>query len=63
MTTQDYLKHDWIKQKYDGILEIYPTLCTNTMVLDKVLLDLQNDGYEVVKICNAWIRAFERSSK
>ena len=55
----DVNKFDFLKQIYDGVIEIYPTKCTNTMVLDKVLLELQKD-YDLVKIFPDWIRAFKK---
>ena len=48
----------YVEQKYKGILEIYPGRFINEMTLNKLLLDLQNSGYELVKIFNV-IRAFE----
>ena len=55
----DINKFDFLKQNHDGIIEIYPTKCMNTMVLDKVLLELQKDC-QLVKITNNWIRAFKK---
>ena len=55
----DITKFDFLKQNYEGIIEIYPTKCMNTMVLDKVLLELQKD-YELVKVFPDWIRAFKK---
>ena len=55
----DITKFDFLKQNYDGIIEIYPTKCMNTMVLDKVLLELQKD-YELVKLFPDWIRVFKK---
>lgn len=34
---------EWIKEKYKGILEIYPRKCMNTYVLDAKLLELQKN--------------------
>ena len=50
----------WIKEKYNGILEIYPTKCLNTLVLQKKLHELDKD-YELVQITNDWIRALRRN--
>lgn len=55
----DITKFDFLKQNHDGIIEIYPTKCMNTMVLQKVLLELQKD-YELVKVFPDWIRAFKK---
>lgn len=51
--------YNFLKQNYEGVIEIYPTKCMNTMVLDKVLLELQKD-YELVKLFPDWIRAFKK---
>lgn len=51
--------YNFLKQNYEGVIEIYPTKCMNTMVLDKVLLELQKD-YELVKVFPDWIRAFKK---
>ena len=51
--------YDFLKSNYKGIIEIYPTKCMNTMVLDKVLLELQKD-YDLVKVFPDWIRAFKK---
>ena len=58
MTKQEILSYDWIKEN-DGILNIYPTKCMNTFVLDKVLHELQKD-YKLVRVFNDWIRAFKK---
>ena len=55
----DITKFDFLKQNHEGIIEIYPTKCTNTMVLDKVLLELQKE-YKLVKLFPDWIRAFKK---
>lgn len=55
-----YLQYDWIKQKYKGILEIRPRECMNTYVLNAVLRQMQNEGYELVKVFDNWIRAFKK---
>lgn len=51
--------YDFLKSNYKGIIEIYPTKCMNTMVLNKVLLELQKD-YDLVKVFPGWIRAFKK---
>ena len=47
MKLKEILHFNFTKQNYDGIIEIYPHKATNTMVLDKVLLELQKE-YELV---------------
>lgn len=49
---------NWIVQKYDGVLEIYPTKCLNTEVLNAKLKELSND-YTIVQVFSDWIRAFK----
>ena len=51
--------YDFLKSNHKGIIEIYPTKCMNTMVLNKVLLELQKD-YDLVKVFPGWIRAFKK---
>ena len=51
--------YDWIKQKHEGVLEIYPRKCMNHIVLNKVLLELQKE-YELVQVFSDWIRAFKK---
>lgn len=55
MNINDY---DFLEEKYKGIIEIYPKRCMNTMILDKVLIELSKT-HKIVKICNDWLRAFE----
>ena len=50
---------EWIKEKYKGILEIYPRKCLNTFVLEAKLSELQKD-YDFVQIFPDWIRAFKK---
>ena len=50
---------NFLKEKYNGIIEIYPTKCTNTKVLNKVLVDLSKT-HNLVRITQDWIRAFEK---
>lgn len=50
---------NWIKQKYEGVLEIYPTRCLNSQVLDAKLMELSNNGYNLIKVLPDWIRAFK----
>ena len=55
----DFTQYNFIKQKYDGILEIYPQKAGNTMVLNKVLLELQKE-YSLIQIFTGYIRAFKK---
>ena len=55
----EFTKYNFIKQKYEGILEIYPQKAGNTMVLNKVLLELQKE-YNLVQIFTGYIRAFKK---
>ena len=59
MTKKDFLEYNFIKEKYDGILEIYPTKATNYMVFNKVLKELQKD-YNLIQVFDNWIRAFKK---
>ena len=59
MTLEEILTFNFIKQNYKRIIEIYPQKATNTMVLDKVLLELQKT-HKLIKITNDWIRAFKK---
>lgn len=59
MILEEILKFNFIKQNYEGIIEIYPQKATNSMVLDKVLLELQKT-HKLVKVTNDWIRAFKK---
>lgn len=58
MSLEEILSFNFTKQNHKGIIEIYPQKATNTLVLDKVLIELQKD-YKLVKITNDWIRAFK----
>lgn len=40
-------------------MAIYPQKATNSMVLDKILLELQKE-YDLVKVFDGWIRAYKR---
>lgn len=51
--------YEWIKEKYEGILEIYPRKCLNSYVLQAKLNELQKD-YDLVQIFPEWIRAFKK---
>ena len=51
--------YDFLKSNYTGIVEIYPTKCMNTLVLNKVLSELEKD-YDLVRITNDWVRAFHK---
>lgn len=55
----EFLKFDWITEKYEGILEINPTKCLNTIVLNSVLLKIQKE-YELVQLFPTRIRAFKK---
>ena len=59
MTKKDFLEYNFIKEKYKGILEIYPTKATNHIVFNKVLRELQKD-YNLIQVFNGWIRAFKK---
>ena len=59
MKEKDFLKYDFIKQNYEGILEIYPTKASNHIVFNKVLRELQKD-YNLIQVFDNWIRAFEK---
>ena len=61
MMLKEILQFNFTKQNYDGIIEIYPQKATNSMVLDKVLLELQKE-YKLVKVFNDWIRAFKKEA-
>ena len=50
---------NFLKENYKGIIEIYPTKCTNTKVLNKILVDLSKT-HNLVRITKDWIRAFEK---
>ena len=50
---------NFLKENYKGIIEIYPTKCTNTEVLNKVLFDLSKT-HNLVRITKDWIRALEK---
>ena len=50
---------NFLKENYKGIIEIYPTKCTNTEVLNKVLFELSKT-HNLVRITKGWIRAFEK---
>lgn len=58
----DISQYDWIKQKYDGIIEIYPTKCLNSDVFKKVLFELQQEYY-IIKIFNDYYKGFKREAK
>lgn len=59
MNKEELLKFDWIKEKHEGILEIYPRKCGNDFVLNGILRKIQKD-YELVKVFDDWIRAFKK---
>ena len=59
MDKAEILNFNFVKEKYKGVLEIYPSKCTNTKVLYKVLHELEKD-YTLVKVFEDWIRAFKK---
>ena len=59
MRLKEILQFNFIKQNYEGIIEVYPQKATNSMVLDKVLLELQKE-YDLVKVFDDWIRAYKK---
>lgn len=61
MTLEEIKSFNFIKQNYEGILEIYPQKATNSMVLDKVLYELQKD-YDLIQVFKGWIRAFKKEA-
>lgn len=50
---------EWIKEKYKGILEIYPRKCMNTFILESKLNELKKE-YDLVQVFPDWIRAFKK---
>lgn len=54
------LENGYCKIKYKGIIEIYPRKFINSIVLESLLNFLQDKNYNIIKITNNWIRAFER---
>ena len=59
MKLKEILQFNFTKQNYDGIIEIHPQKATNSMVLNKVLLELQKE-YDLVKVFDGWIRAYKK---
>ena len=55
----DFTHYNFIKQKYNGILEIYPQKALNTKTLNYVLSQIQKT-HNLIQITNNWIRAFEK---
>ena len=55
----DYTQYDFIEQKYDGILEIYPRKAMNSYTYEKVLYEISKK-YNIVKVFDQWLRAFEK---
>ena len=47
------------QQKYNGIIEIYPTKAMNSDVFDAALRELSKT-HDIVKLLSGWLRAFER---
>lgn len=54
----DYTQYEFIKQKYNGILEIYPRKAMNSFVYESVMRKL-NKTHKLFQITSDWIRAFE----
>ena len=50
---------NFLKEEYKGIIEIYPTNCTSTKELNKVLVELSKT-HNLVRITKDWIRGFEK---
>ena len=50
---------NFLKEKYKGIIEIYPTKCTSTKASPELLFDL-SQIHSFVRITKDWIRAFEK---
>lgn len=48
-----------MKNKYAGIIEIYPRKATNSFVLDAAL-HILSQTHEIIKMTDNWIRAFEK---
>lgn len=51
-----------VEERYEGIYEIYPRKFTNSMVLDKVVVDFKKKGYDVFKVTDNWIRAMKQNA-
>lgn len=59
MTMNSNNNCEWIKEKHQGVLEIYPRKCMNTFVLEAKLNELQKD-YNLIHVLPDWIRAFKK---
>ena len=55
----DYTQYEFIKQKYNGILEIYPRKAMNSYVYESVMRKL-NKTHKLFQITSDWMRAFEK---
>ena len=55
----DYTQYEFIKQKYNGILEIYPRKAMNSFAYEKVLYEISKE-YNIVKVFDGWLRAFKK---
>ena len=55
----DYTQYEFIKQKYNGILEIYPRKAMNSYVYEEVMKTL-NKTHSIHKIFDDYLRAFEK---
>ena len=55
----DFTQYDFIEQKYNGILEIYPRKAMNSYTYEKVLYDISKE-YNIVKVFDGWLRAFKK---
>lgn len=47
------------KQKYKGIIEIYPRKAMNDFVFKKALKELIKQNYKLYKMTDNWMRAFK----
>lgn len=55
----DYTQYDFIKQKYNGVLEIYPRKAVNSYVYESILKEISKT-HTIHKIFEDYLRAFER---
>lgn len=60
MTKTDILNFEWVKQEYEGIYEIYPHKCSDSMAFDAVLDLLHDEGYQFFRVFDGWIRAIKQ---
>ena len=55
----DFTQYDFIEQKYDGILEIYPRKAMNSYVYESVLKEISKT-HNIHQIFPDYLRAFEK---